>query len=709
MKKKTLIIVESPAKSSTISRYLGKDFVVSSSMGHVRDLNPHILSIDVENNFKPHYEELKDKKHIIKDLKSQARKCDRIFLAPDPDREGEAIAFHLQEILKEANDKIFRIMFHEITRQAILAAIENPAEIDRDKVNSQQMRRLLDRLAGYKISPVLQRKIGGPLSAGRVQSIALKLIVEREKEIQAFSPEEYWTISAELEGSAPPAFVAKLEKFRGKKITIQDGNNAERILGELSGNPFILDSIRKRVRRPKPLPPLITSTLQQEAFKKHRFPVSKTMKVAQSLYEGINLKGEEQTGLITYMRTDSFRIADAAREAAAGFIRDTWGEEYVPDKPNVFGRKGKIQDAHEAIRPTVPLHNPDDVKGFLSPDQNKIYRLVWDRFLASQMKPARIEVTTFDILNGDYLFAIKGEVIRFDGHLKCWNPESGTPRLPRLTEKETLKALAVTPKQNFTKPPPRYTEASLVKVLEEKGIGRPSTYVKIISTLGKRDYIVREERRFVPTQLGTKVAEYLDEHFSDMMQYTFTAELEKQLDQVSEGKLDWTRGIAKFFARLSENLDKVRDTEKVDLKVGRSCPVCGKDLVKKYSRRTNGWFVGCAGYPQCTHTERIDGDTPRPKDEHLDRKCPLCGKPLVKRYSPKTRQHFIGCTGYPECRHIETEEEELGDCPVCGKPLRKRFSRKTRRYFVGCSGYPDCTYIQKAPSPKKAASGEETD
>lgn len=708
MTKKTLIIVESPAKSSTISRYLGKDYVVSSSMGHVRDLNPHILSIDVQNNFKPHYEELKDKKNVIRDLKALAKRSERIFLAPDPDREGEAIAYHLKEILKSTNERIFRIQFHEITRQAVSEAVQHPVDIDQNKVNSQQMRRLLDRLAGYKISPVLQRKIGGPLSAGRVQSIALKLIVEREKEIQAFSAEEYWTVSAELEGSAPPAFHARLEKHQGKKLLIPDEKTALHILSELSDNSYILKAVRKRVRRPKPLPPLITSTLQQEAFKKHRFPVSKTMKVAQSLYEGVNLEGGEQTGLITYMRTDSFRIAASAQESAADFIRATWGKEYLPDKANVFGRKGKIQDAHEAIRPTVPLYPPEEIKRFLSPDQFKIYCLIWDRFMASQMRAARIDVTTFDIANGDYLFSVKGEVIRFDGHLKCWNTDSGTPLLPPLRESEVLKALAVTPKQNFTKPPSRYTEASLVKILEEKGIGRPSTYAKIISTLGKRDYIVREERRFVPTQLGVKVAEYLDQHFSDMMQYSFTAELEKQLDKVSEGQLDWVHGIQRFYHRLEENLDQVRNTEKVNLKVGRACPECGKDLVKKYSRKTNGWFVGCNGYPQCTYTERLEKDSPRPKDEPLDRACPECGKPLVRRYSPKTKQYFIGCTGYPECRHIETQEPELGDCPVCGKPLRKRYSRKTRRYFVGCSGYPECTYIQKSPPPEKAGSGEDS-
>ncbi len=672
-------------------------------MGHVRDLNPHILSIDVKNEYKPHYEELKDKKQIIRELQGLSRKADRILLAPDPDREGEAIAYHLHEILKDSNKKIFRIYFNEITKQAILDAISHPTEIDQNKVNSQQMRRLLDRLAGYKISPVLQRKIGGPLSAGRVQSIALKIIVERESEILAFNPEEYWTISVNMEGSVPPQFTVKLEKHKGKKITIPDGSTAQSILSALEGNPYILKEIRKRTRRPKPLPPLITSTLQQEAFKKHRFPVRKTMKVAQSLYEGISLEGEEQTGLITYMRTDSFRIAESARTSAAEFIRSTFGNEYVPDKPNTFGRKGKIQDAHEAIRPTTPLHTPESVKSHLSPDQYKVYRLIWDRFLASQMKAARIDVTNLDIANGDYLFSIKGEVIRFDGHLKCWNTDSGTPQLPELMKGEELKPLDVISKQNFTKPPPRYTEASLVKTLEEKGIGRPSTYAKIIDTLGKRDYISSEDRRFVPTQLGTKVAEYLDNHFSDMMQYTFTAELEKQLDRVSEGTLNWTQGIDRFYRRLEENLEKVRNTEKVAINVGRKCPKCGAELVRKYSHKTRGWFIGCAQYPECKHTEKIDATASTHKDEPLDRKCPECNKPLVRRYSPKTRMHFVGCTGYPECRYIEASNEDLGKCPLCQKPLRKRFSRKTRRYFIGCSGYPDCTYIQKSAPEKKPA------
>lgn len=672
-------------------------------MGHVRDLNPHILSIDVENEYKPHYEELKDKKQIIRELQGLSRKSGKILLAPDPDREGEAIAFHLYEILKDANKEIFRIYFNEITRQAVLEAISNPTEIDQDKVNSQQMRRLLDRLAGYKISPVLQRKIGGPLSAGRVQSIALKIIVEREREIQAFTPEEYWTISVELEGSASPTFIARLEKHKAKKISIPDGATAQTILNALAENPYVLENIRKRTRRPKPLPPLITSTLQQEAFKKHRFPVRKTMKLAQSLYEGIHLEGSEQTGLITYMRTDSHRISESARTAAAEFIGTTFGQEYVPDKPNSFGRKGKIQDAHEAIRPTTPLRPPESVKAHLSPDQFKVYRLVWDRFLASQMKAARIDVTHFDIANGDYLFSIKGEVVRFDGHLKCWNTDSGTPRLPELSKGETLTPCGeVSPKQNFTKPPARYTEASLVKTLEEKGIGRPSTYAKIIDTLGKRDYISREDRRFVPTQLGTKVAEYLDNHFSDMMQYTFTAELEKQLDRVSEGSLNWKKGIDRFYKKLEENLEKVRDSEKVTITIGKKCPKCGGDLVRKYSHKTRGWFIGCSQYPECKHTEKIDAGAAAHKDEPLDRKCPECNKPLVRRYSPKTRMHFVGCTGYPDCKYIEASNEDLGKCPLCDKPLRKRFSRKTRRYFIGCSGYPDCTYIQKGTPEKKS-------
>jgi DNA topoisomerase-1 len=696
MAKKTLVIVESPAKSNTISKYLGDGFKISSSMGHVRDLPVAVLGIDLKNSYKPFYVELPGKAQVISELRQQAQKAGKILLASDPDREGEAIAFHLQEILKSENEHIFRVLFNEITRPAILAAVEKPMAIDTHKVDSQQMRRLLDRLAGYKISPILQRKIGGPLSAGRVQSIALKLIVEREQEIRAFVSEEYWTIVVDLEGSQKPFFTAKLEKRDGKAVHIAGKDACDSIVAELADNPYILERIQKKLKKRKPLPPLITSTLQQEAFRRFKFPVKKTMQLAQQLYEGIAIQGGEPTGLITYMRTDSFRVADQAREQATEYIVSSLGKKYVPAAANVFKKKSKIQDAHECIRPTAPFHAPDEIKSDLNPGQFKIYQLIWERFFASQMAAAEIEETQFDVRNGACLFVTKGEIIKFKGFLAMARSESEQTILPLLEEKEVLRMLAMDSKQNFTKPPARYNEASLVKVLEEKGIGRPSTYAKIIETLNKREYVFSEDKKFVPTDLGMKVVEYLEENFKDIMNYNFTADLEKKLDLVAEGKLDWVSGIDQFYKKLALDLTKVKDGKKVEMLTGEKCPTCGGDLLKKYSLKTKGWFIGCSGYPKCTYTARVAPNNEKiSPDEIQEKNCPLCAKPLVKRYSRKTGQYFIGCSGFPACKHIETSQEDMGACPQCGKPLTKRYSRKTRRYFVGCTGYPDCRFIQK--------------
>ncbi len=696
MKKKILVIVESPAKSNTISKYLKSDFIVSSSMGHIRDLSPNILSIDVNNNFKPYYENLDNKKNIIAELKKLSKKSSAVYLAPDPDREGEAIAFHLKEILSEVNGNISRITFNEITKSAILKSVENPKEIDMNKVNSQQMRRLLDRLAGYKISPVLQRKIGGRLSAGRVQSIALKLIVERDREIEAFIPEEFWTITARLEGSNPPPVTAKLEKSHGKKIKIPDADKNNEILEDLKKNEFILEQVAKRVKKRKVPPPLITSSLQQESYRRFKFPVKMTMKIAQELYEGVKLEDEEPTGLITYMRTDSFRISSSAQKEAVKVITKKYGKEFLPEKPNFFGSRKNAQDAHEAIRPSMPNKLPEDIKKSLSINQYKIYKLIWERFLASQMKAAEISETRFDIKNGEYLFQVKGEVIKFSGYLAVLGIPEKMDILPKLKEGEVLKLLKIEPKQNFTKPPSRYTEASLVKILEEKGIGRPSTYASIIDTLGRRDYVFREEKRFVSTFLGKKVSDFLELHFKDIMKYDFTANLEKELDKVSEGKLDWIEGIRKFYEKLSSDLSKVNLKEKENMKTGTLCPDCGGELVRKYSVRTRGWFIGCSNYPKCRYTAKIDeSGREKKRDEILEEKCPKCQKPLVKRFSIKTGRYFIGCTGYPECDYIEAVKEELGVCPQCGKPLVRKFQKRSRRTFVACSGYPDCKYIQK--------------
>jgi len=694
MKHKALVIVESPAKSATISRYLGKDYLVSSSMGHVRDLNPNVLSIDVNNNYRPHYEELKDKRRIITELKRLSRESEMILLGPDPDREGEAIAFHLKEILKEENQKIFRILFNEITKESITAAVKQPMELDIRKVHSQQMRRLLDRLAGYKISPVLQKKIGGPLSAGRVQSIALKIIVEREKEIQAFQPKEYWTIAVELKGSKPPAFTVKLEQKAGKKLAVPDQKAADDVIADLEVGQYLLHNVKKRVKARKPSPPFITSSLQQEAFRRYKYPVKKTMKIAQELYEGVDLGKGDLSGLISYMRTDSFRIAETVRHSAREFILQTFGEKYYPQKPNTYATKKKIQDAHEAIRPTLPFRPPQECKPFLNDAQYKIYQLVWDRFFASQMKAAEIQETIFEVRNGPYGLFVRGEVILFEGQFKILKYEESSARLPDLESRETLEKLNLVPKQNFTKPPSRFTEASLVKVLEDRGIGRPSTYAKIIDTLGKRDYVSREDRKFVPTLLGIKVVDYLEDNFTDIMNYNFTAELEKQLDRVSEGTLEWVEGIDSFYQKLQKDLAQVKQRDGVNLVIGKKCPACGKDLLKKYSYKTKGWFVGCSGYPGCKYTERSGaGSESENRDQILDENCPKCGKPLVKRFSPKTRLSFVGCTGFPECNYIRNED--LGECPQCHHPLVRRFSRKTRRSFIGCSNYPECTYIQK--------------
>jgi len=697
MPEKDLIVVESPAKSHTISRFIGKNYLVAHTLGHLRDLKSSILSIDVENDYKPYYEEITAKKNVIADLRKLAGRARRVLIASDQDREGEAIAFHLQEILKNTNPNILRILFNEITHNSISAALKTPLTIDMNKVFSQQMRRLLDRLAGYKISPLLQKKIGGPLSAGRVQSIALKIIVEREKEIRAFKSEEYWTIQALLSGSLAPSFIAKLEKISGRKAHIPNETACKNIQNSLGTNDYLLDEVKKRVKKKKAPPPLITSTLQQEAFRRFKMPVRKTMQIAQQLYEGIDLGGGEITGLITYMRTDSFRVSEEGLQAAREWISTKHGPQYLPQKPNIFRSKGKIQDAHEAIRPTIPLHDPSSLKNRLNTQQAKIYELIWNRFLASQMKEAEIDEVIFNITNGPNLLQSKGETIRFPGFLLLLPAGSEDAPLPPVSAGEILRLEKLESKQNFTAPPARYSEASLVKVLEEKGIGRPSTYATIIETLNKRAYVIQHEKRFQPTSLGETVYEFLEKSFAELLDYQFTAKLEKELDQVAEGKLDWVRGIDGFYKKLQRDLDRVDTSEKMPLLTGQKCPKCGKDLVRKYSAKTRGWFIGCSGYPECRHIERSAGPeaTELPADQILERTCPQCNSPLLKRYSRKTKSFFIGCSAFPKCNFIEQESALSDPCPLCQSPLQKKYSKKTRRHFIGCSAYPDCSYIDR--------------
>jgi len=698
MRNKNLLIVESPAKAQTITHYLGEDYEIESSMGHIRDLSPRILSIDLENGYTPYYEVVDKKKNVIDRLQKAAEHSKTVLLATDPDREGEAIAFHLRELLKKHNPNIYRILFHEITRKSVQQAVSHPRDIDQDKVNSQQMRRLLDRLAGYKISPVLQKKIGGPLSAGRVQSIALKLIVNREKEILAHEPEEYWIIEATFQGSRPPEFLSRLDQYKGKKIKIRNAGEKDRILADLEKNSYILDSIKKTVKKKSPSPPFITSTLQQTAYNSLNFPVKKTMRIAQQLYEGIELNQKERTGLITYMRTDSYRLSSLAQQAAGDYISRKYGADYHPGKFNVFGKKTRTQDAHEAIRPTLPLREPASLKNHLNAQQLRLYQLIWNRFLASQMQAARIEQTTFHIRNGEYRFLTQGEIVTFPGFLKVLKDKVSSQPLPALAEQEKLVLQKIDPQQNFTKPPARYTEASLVRILEKNGIGRPSTYSSIIDILNRREYVYREDKKFKPSFLGIKVVEFLENHFQDLMEVNFTANLEGELDKVSRGQMEWQKGIDAFYQKLKADLDQINLKEKEILQTDQVCPRCHNPLVVKYSYKTRGWFIACSAYPGCNYIHKETGD--KPGDEKIDRKCPQCNSPLVKRYSPKTRSYFIGCSGYPRCKYIENTHEDLGACPECQKPLVKRFSRKTKQFFVACSGYPDCRYIQKKTQKK---------
>lgn len=537
---KALVIVESPAKAKTVNHYLGKDYVVKASMGHVCDLPKKKLGVDVQADFQPTYQVIPEKKKVVIELKKAARDSERVILAADPDREGEAISWHLSRLLEEDNPHVFRAIFHEITEEGVHKAFESLGRLDQAKIEAQQTRRILDRLVGYLISPVLWKKIGKGLSAGRVQSVALRLICEREKEIKAFVPEEYWSITARLEAEAPPAFKAALAKIDGKKVKVRNGDQAREIVAACGKAPFVLEAIKVREKKRQPGPPYITSTLQQEAFRIFHFPVKRTMFIAQKLYEGMPIGELGQTGLITYMRTDSVRVSDQARAAAAKYIERHFSPAHVPAKPVQYKNKRKAQDAHEAIRPAHFDLPPDKVKPFLKKEEYDLYRLVWNRFLASQMAPAVIEETEFDIRAAAYGFKAKGEVVKFEGFLAAYPNGNGEKEtLPKAREGEVLKLLALEPKKSFTQPPPRYTEGTLVKELESRGIGRPSTYAPIIATLQDRTYVVKDKGKFAPTELGMFVVEFLVKHFEALMDYKFTAHMEEELDLIGEGERNW--------------------------------------------------------------------------------------------------------------------------------------------------------------------------
>src|SRR5499427_4921834 len=647
--KKSLVIVESPAKANTINKYLGSDYIVKASLGHVKDLPKSKLGVDIKNDFEPVYDVIPGKEKIIKDLRAAAKSANRILLAADPDREGEAICQHLKEILDGSKAEIFRVLFNEITPKAIRAAIEHPGRINQHVVDAQQARRILDRLVGYQVSPLLWDKVRRGISAGRVQTVALRLIVEREREVQAFIPQEYWSIIAKLEGHEPPQFDARLVKFKGKPAEVKQQKDADHILDVVKNSEFVVDSVVTKEKKRNPVPPFTTSKLQQDAARRLRFTVKKTMMLAQRLYEGIELGEEGRIGLITYMRTDSTRISDDAMQMVRSYVSDVYGGSYLPEKPVIYKSKKDAQDAHEAIRPTFVGRRPDDVKQYLSEDELKLYRLIWTRFVASQMNPAVYDQTTAEISAKDHLFRASGRVMKFDGFLAVYEEskdEDAKPlepddeqdiTLPPLKPGEKVRLIDITPRQHFTEPPPRYTEASLVKTLEEKGIGRPSTYATILTTIQDREYARKDQNKFRPTELGTVVTDLLVKHFEDIFDVQYTARMEEELDEVEDGKMTWVEALEEFYKKFQKDLKQasknMENLKKQEIPTDEVCEKCGSKMVIKWGQF--GRFMACSAYPECKNTKEIvteeaakegaEGSAESSEPEP----CENCGKPMT--------------------------------------------------------------------------------
>ena len=679
--KKILVIVESPSKAKTIGKFLGARYKVIASVGHVRDLPKSKLGIDIENDFEPQYISIRGKGDIIKELKKEAKNASKVYLATDPDREGEAISWHLAFLLGIDMTSPCRIVFNEITSKAIKEAIKNPRPIDLRLVDAQQARRVLDRLVGYQISPLLWRKIRRGLSAGRVQSAALKIICDRENEIRAFKPEEYWTITAEFRKNRK--FEAKLTEFRGKKLVIKDKEQNDSILDELGKGAYSVKSLEEKDRMRKPAAPFTTSSLQQDAANKLNFTTKKTMLVAQQLYEGVEIKGRGTIGLVSYIRTDSVRISDEARAASKEYILNAFGEEYYSD--NIYSnRKKDVQDAHEAIRPSHVELEPDAIRESLSKDQYNLYKLIWSRFIASQMAPAKYKAVSAVIENGDYIFKATVSKLLFDGFHKVYSgskDKDDDKLLPQLDKGEQLEPSKVEGEQNFTQPPARFTEASLVKDLEEKNIGRPSTYAPIVATLIDRKYISKEKKTLVPTELGFIVTDVMEQYFKEIADAGFTAQMEENLDDIEVKGTEWKQVIRDFYGTLKEELD-VADSEiqKVDLEVeltGENCEKCGRPMAVKHGRF--GAFAACTGYPECKNT--------KPLVQTIDVKCPECGKDIVARKSRKGRV-FYGCSGYPECTQSFWNKPVNRKCPECGHLL---VEKKTKNSKYACSNN-ECDY-----------------
>jgi len=683
---KSLIIVESPAKAKTLKKYLGKDYDVEASSGHLIDLPTGELGVDVENNFEPHYVVIKGKKKYLNNLAKAVDGVEKVYLASDPDREGEAIAWHIAKRLK-LNDKAYRVLIYEITEKGVLDSLKNPTLLSQDRFEAQQARRILDRLVGYQVSPILWKKIRKGLSAGRVQSVALRIIVQREREIENFQSEEYWTVESRLKRIADDdkeSFEAMLTKYDGQKVEINNSDQANSIVEAIRNEKFSVSSVEKKERQRNTLPPFITSTLQQEVSRKVRFSVKKTMAIAQRLYEGIELGDEGPMGLITYMRTDSVRIADHAIGEGRSYITEKYGMEYLPKRPNLFKVKKSAQDAHEAIRPTSILKTPDSVKAFLTDEQFQIYKLIWKRFIASQMNPVVYDQTTVDIVAGKAVLRSTGSIVKFPGFSVVYmegKEEEETKdkwenkKLPDLTVGEELNLLEIEGKQHFTQPSPRYTESSLVKELEEKGIGRPSTYATILSTIEDREYVVKEKNKLKPTVLGRSVNDLLIEGFPEIMDIQFTAEMEEKLDKVEDGNVNWVDLLTNFYrgfsSRLSEAESSMKSLRKEGIPTPIECSDCGAAMIIKWGKR--GEFLSCSRYPECKNAKKFeygsDGEikiieevVPEVRPDIV---CDLCGKPMAVRKSRYGK--FLGCTGYPGCRNIKRIDSVIEDEKVSGK------------------------------------------
>lgn len=684
-----LVIVESPAKAKTIQKYLGEGYEVIASMGHVRDLPKSKLGVDTEHDFQPQYGDMKGKEDVIKELKKRAKKCDKVYLATDPDREGEAISWHIAQMLNLDMNENNRIAFNEITKSGVKAGMSNPHKIDVDLVNAQQARRILDRLVGYKLSPFLWKKVKRGLSAGRVQSVAVKIIVDRENEIRKFVPKEYWSIDAKF--TAPGSrsvFDASLSAVDGKKFEIINEEEANKLLAGLEGAEYTVKSIRKRVSKKQPSPPFITSTLQQEASRKLNFTAKRTMKAAQELYEGVDITGIGAVGLITYMRTDSLRISDEAKAAAAQYIETVYGKEYLPPEPRVYKTKNNAQDAHEAIRPSMVELTPARVKENLTSDQFRLYKLIWERFIASQMANALLDTVSVDISANNCTFRASGYSVKFDGFMVLYVESADTAEeskkvLPPLEVDDKLKLKSIGGNQHFSQPPARYTEASLIKALEENGIGRPSTYAPTITTIINRLYVEHEGKQLKPTNLGEAITQLMQEHFEKIVDAKFTAQMEADLDEVEHGKKEWVSALHEFyddFAKTLEEAETAMEGKRVkvpDEETDVVCELCGRNMVVKYSRF--GKFLACPGFPECKNTKKIVQET--------EGNCPMCGKKMLLKKSKKGRS-FYGCEGYPECSFMTWNVPSEEKCPQCGSSL---FIKGGKSGKLICEK-PDCGY-----------------